>query len=359
MNIFKKSVFAILTTLLFLNLTRCSSHSTNVNNFNPAPSPGTPGATRDAATWPFSHESPWNMPLARAATYTEKNDPCTRDLIALPPAINGEKWSHPIFIASNTPPNADPETSIFVGIVRQVTTPIPLNATPANPPFTDGDCTTTDVTQGDAHLHLIDPTHHFVDEMWRAAKDGQSWKACGYNRNDLYGSGIEKGGARAYGGSGIGGLIRKGELKNGIFHALAFTIPRSKQKCCSPVWPATQIDDQSVVPYLPGNHIPMGQLIALPPDLNLENLNLSPQAKIMAHALQDYGAYDVDSAGTNEIGFSVETGASNEVDSNLETDLKKVISELRCVTNNRKDNLGGGAVNPNTPRRAPLAPPLK
>lgn len=359
MNIFKKSAFTILTIFLFLNLSRCSSHSTNVNNFTPAPSPGTPGTTRDAAIWPFSSDSPWNMPLARAATYTDKNDPCTQDLIAFPPAINAEKWSHPVYIASNSPPNADPETSIFVGIVLQITTPIPLNATPADPPFTNGDCTTIDVTQGDAHLHIIDPTHHFVDEMWRAAKEGDHLKACGYQRNDLYSSGIEKGGTRAYGGSALGGLIRKGELKNGIFHPLAFTIPRSKQKCCSPVWPATEIDDQRTNPYQPGNNIPMGQLIALPPDLNLEILNLSPQAKIIARALQDYGAYDVDSAGINEIGFSVETSASGEVDNNLETDLKKVVSELRCVTNNRKDNIGGGAVKMDTPRRAPLAPPLK
>ena len=342
-------------------------------NPTPSPAPGTPGVTRDAAFWPFSVDSPWNMPLATSAIYStgDASDLCAKDLSDLKIVINSDKWSHPIFIASES----DPEAKIYLDHSQENppknpslerTILIPKNANPAAPPF-NGDCANTQ--EGDAHLHIIDPTHHFVDEMWRASNLGNiNWKACGYTRNDLYGSGIETGGERAYGGSALGGLIRKEELKKGIPHALAFALFKSNQQClkpdmnkipgCSALWPATQVDSWATPNSYSGN-VPMGQLIAIPPNVNLASLGLSAQATIIARALQDYGAYDVDSTESKEIGFSVETGASSEVDQNLENELTtKIVPLLRCIKNNGKDSVGG-ALTPDTPRRAPLAPPLK
>jgi hypothetical protein len=190
--------------------------------------------------------------------------------------------------------------------------------------------------------------------MWQARRVGNTTiMASGYSRNDLYGTGVEQGGERAYGGSAIGGLIRNNDLTDGITHALAFAIPQSHQKCCEAVWPATSID----TPNKYRGHVPMGQLIGLPSSVNINSLGLSTYGLKIAEALQKYGAYDVDSS--ENFTFYVEPsaakrwGISNE-DNDLSTDLKKIRPFLRCVVGNSKETVGGGPKN--AARMAPLAP---
>jgi hypothetical protein len=179
----------------------------------------------------------------------------------------------------------------------------------------------------------------------------------------LHGDGIA-GSTRAYGGSAIAGLIRKQELQQGrIPHALAFAVPRSQQRCCSPVWPATAVDSGSSGTY--GGDIPMGQLIALPTDpypvdpndatKRINRLGLSPAGLAIAVAAYEYGLYDLDSSG----GFAIYAEPGSEAHFNAYTvasDIDKIRAELRCVTNNRVDNVGGGVAG--ATRRAPLAPPI-
>lgn len=355
----------LLATLSVLACSSSEQHSLPSPSPSATPSPANtptsspnPQAVRDAAIWPFSSDSPWNMPLALSASYAPSTAGCTQDLRSVPLALNAREWSHPVYRASSS----DPEVGIYLDLqlgrtpTLERTIHVPRDATPSLPPF-DGNCFSTALSSSsDAHLHIMDPKGEYVDEMWKAfRKQDQSFKACAYTRVDLKGTGIAQGGARAYGGSALGGLIRKGELRDGIRHALAFAISPSKQRCCDPVWPATAVDSHAANTYR-GN-IPMGQLIALPPDLDLASLHLSPQAFAVAQALQDYGAYDVDSTGTPEMVFYVETQAAEELDSNLESELQKLRPHLKCITNNRADNVGGG--DKNAQRRAPLAPPLR
>jgi len=315
--------------------------------------------SRDPVFWPFSATSPWNMPLATTAAFSGPNDPCTIDLTdpSVSTGISALNWSQPIYVAkpedprtglSLDPNNGLPPYGLDPSVHRNNPVAgmgVPIDATPALPTYEAEPLT-------DAHLNIIDENHHYVVEMWRA-KRVAPLKIVAFTmvKNDLRGPGVGTGGARAYGGSAIGGLIRKGELAPGIHHALAFCIPRSKQKCCEPVWPATTVDGKAQGTYT-GN-LPMGQLVALPPDVNLKSLNLGPQGYAIANALQDYGAYDVDSSG----GFAiyVEPTAANEL-GKAEEDLRKIRPLLRCVTNNRTDNVGGGGSN--ALRRAPKVPPF-
>jgi hypothetical protein len=80
---------------------------------------------------------------------------------------------------------------------------------------------------------------------------------------------------------------------------------------------------------------------------------------VLARALQDYGAYLVDSAG--DLAFYAEpnveddpalgeVGALNDARS----DLGKIVPQLRCVTNNTAASPGGGGA-----PRAPAAPALQ
>jgi hypothetical protein len=60
------------------------------------------------------------------------------------------------------------------------------------------------------------------------------------------------------------------------------------------VYPATTTDGDSESELL----IPEGARVQLDPELDLEELGLSPEGLIIARALQIYGAYICDNAGT-------------------------------------------------------------
>ena len=295
-----------------------------------------PGA-RSPVLQPFSADSPWNTPLGQGAELEPVDAPCTQALRDPQSTsdINAAEWSHPIHQARPT----DPLRSIFVDGELKARVRVPADAQPALPRSRDSD----------GHLHLIDPSGRWVDELWRARrnKDG-SLVAEAYHRNDLYGPGIEQGGARAYGGSAIAGLIRRGELTVGIRHALALALPRRLQKL-GPVWPATLMDDGAEADYR--GAVPMGQLVALPREVDLKALGLGPQGLVLGRALQDFGAYDVDSS--SDITLYAEPAAEDELGT-ARGDWAKLRPLIRCVRNSKKGAAGGPGA-----RVAPAVQPLK
>jgi len=297
-------------------------------------------APRDASQWPFSVDSPWNTPMGSGAAFD--NSACNAGITdtTVGNDVNAGSWSHPVVVAGS----GDAYNTIKrrgVGNVANIR--IPAAAKPATPSYASG---------GDAHLHVIDPSKRYVDEMWQAQRQSllgsNTVTVSSYTRNDLYGPGIGTGGERAYGGSAIGGLIRTAELNaKNIPHALAFALPRSSQ-AYGPVWPATLQDDGADTTYRGAVH--MGTLVAIPAAVDITKLGLSPQGLVVARALQDYGAYDVDSSG--DFALYAEPSAESLVGA-IRTDLPKIRAQLRCVSNNGPSTVGGGGV-----RRAPLAPPL-
>ena len=313
---------------------------------------------RDPALWPFSSDSPWNTPLASDARFAAADDPTTRDLTdpAVAADINCREWSVPVYVASPGDPwlalSVDPALALPNGLDASIhrNNPVPglrapRDAAPGAPAYGA-------VSYTDGHTALIDETHSYVVEMWRAQRRGaDAMAAYTMVRNDLRGPGVGTGGARAYGGSAIGGLIRKGELARGIPHALAFAIPRSKQRCCEPVWPATTVDGGARGSYR--GHVPMGQLAAIPPNVDIAALGLSPQGLAIARALQNYGAYDVDSS--SDFSIYAEPAAAAEL-GRAKEDLRKIRPLLRCVLDNLPGTPGGAP--PGARRRAPAAPPL-
>jgi hypothetical protein len=286
-------------------------------------------AERDAALWPFSADSPWNMPIGRGARFAPTADPRITDLREATAAINAATWSVPIFQADDGDP------------VRAVRTPagtrrfqIPRDATPAAPP------------DGDRHLAVIDPGSRWVDECWLARRRGARW-ACRYHvRNDLRGLGVLAGGTRAYGGSSIGGLIREWELEEGaIHHALAFAVPRRNLRH-GPVWPASSEDEDAVYE----GHLRMGTLVAIPPSVDVDALGLSEGGLVIARALQSYGAYLVDAS--ENFTLFAEPRAEDRLRPARE-DLDRIRELLRIVDNNDPEHIGGGG-----PPTAPVAPSL-
>jgi hypothetical protein len=302
----------------------------------PALGPGQDAAARR----PFSRTSPWNTPLGRGAQLEAATGACSQTFAdpTVPSDINAAEWSHPVYLARVS----DPVVKIYLYGEVKATIHVPAAAEPARPRTADSD----------GHLHIIDPTQRFVDELYHARRvAGGHLKVDAYSRNDLGGDGVGKGGVRAYGGSAIGGLIRRGELSEGIHHVLALALPRRAQRR-GPVWPATTEDDFSEKDYR--GSVPMGQLVALPRDIDADALHLGAQGRALLRAQQDYGAYDVDSA--SDFSLSAEPSVESELGTARE-DWARLRPLLRCVTNNRPDAVGGPGARVVAPVSAPAPQP--
>jgi hypothetical protein len=168
------------------------------------------------------------------------------------------------------------------------------------------DCAVPDGEQ-DAHMSIIDTTARRVYDLWQCRRDENgNWYTNAAIAYDLDGpgvftaadiDGIQKdesvhfyGPCRASGVPAIAGLVMREEILSGrIKHKLAFACPvPGLQRYVSP---ATWTDG-----WLPGG-IPEGSTIRLDPLLDLDRFKLGSAAKIVARALQEYGAVLVDYAG--------------------------------------------------------------
>ena len=160
--------------------------------------------------------------------------------------------------------------------------------------------------QPDAHLAIIDESRRLAWDMWAAHRtpDGD-WEACTGISYSLDGSGVFDpqqfsirngesihlyGPGRAVGVPIIAGLILHDEILSGrIEHKLAFAARASG--LLAHYSPPTIWTDGGV----PGG-IPAGAMFQLDPAIALDTLNLSPGARVVARALQEYGATLVDFA---------------------------------------------------------------
>ncbi|HZH13244.1 MAG TPA: hypothetical protein VE057_02670 [Archangium sp.] len=321
--------------------------------------------TRDASLHPFRSDSVWNLPLGTQATYADTTDLATKDFIAT--SINGvsirtwanwDHYSHPISFASSSDPWAT--VTDYNDSRRSGSYFIPATA-----PIASGT---------DEHMHIINPARTFVDEGWNVTRQSTTAYSAGrHHKIDLYGSGLgPQNGVRAYGGSAIGGLIRAWETTPShpkytgkIQHALAVALDRVQLYYSGGtsgydtngygtakgyVWPATEQDWTSPTTYK--GHVPMGAYFAIPPSVDINALGLSPEGKMVAQALQDYGAYVTD-ATSNAVVFYVEPTAPSAFVTALRNDLPLIRSKMRRVTNNSATTPNGPG-----PRRVPLLPDL-
>ena len=114
---------------------------------------------------------------------------------------------------------------------------------------------------------------------------------------DENGDGVyDKGAApSASGFASAAGMIRPEEMQRGyINHALTFTMQHARGPVGWPVRPATNGDGR----YEGRGTIPMGARIQLDPAFNVDAAPLQPWQKVIARALQEYGAYLKDTGGT-------------------------------------------------------------
>ncbi len=189
-----------------------------------------------------------------------------------------------------------------------------------------------------------------------------------HNSNALSGDGTERVPGRASRLSPLGGVIREGELNNGIEHAIAINMPQVRFSA-NPrfIWPARDSDNSwndGVRAYRGSDeNYTMGALLALPPGLAGSLALTTPQGQHIAQAAETYGLYIVDSSGVQDVangepatmhlsidaraalhdlGLEVDknTGLpasydSQKVDANgLRTDILMILKYLKVISNN-------------------------
>lgn len=150
----------------------------------------------------------------------------------------------------------------------------------------------------DAELVIHDPSTDTLWELWKARRrpDGR-WEACWGGRLDGVSSsqGIFPNpyGTTATGLSLAGGIITPEELEKGrIEHALAVSLVSPKRGEIS--WPANRTDGWSDR----DTAIPEGLRLRLDPSIDVDRLDISRTAKIVAEALQTYGMVVRDKSGS-------------------------------------------------------------
>jgi hypothetical protein len=262
------------------------------------------GAT--AAPWrPFSPDSPWNQRIAADAPSDRNSQSLIDDLASRGPwLVNLKDWSIPVYFvdADKTPKHdvGDSRPGVYgAGFDFPRAIPIPDDAV-ASPPFQEG---------SDNHLSIIDRQKGLEWGMWAAVKDasGRWWTGLGA-LTDLNGTGVaapwydnprefDSHRGRASGFPLVAGLIFVEEIKAGrIDHALAFAYDHCRTGLFVPPASTAQVAQLDAVG---SRGIPMGGRIQLDPSWDVEGSALTPAGKIIARALQEYGAYCSDYAGAN------------------------------------------------------------
>jgi hypothetical protein len=196
------------------------------------------------------------------------------------------------------------------------------------------------LSTGDRHIISLDTETCLLYELFNAhrSKNGQ-WSAGSGAIFDLKSNNLRPLGWTSADAAGLPiypGLVKYHELASGaINHALRFTIPKTSKRF---IWPARHFASKINDKTLP----PMGMRLRLKASFNIEHL--SPQAKIIAKTLQEYGMILADNGGALFI-----TGEPNENwDKNDLKELKRInarnfevvdVSQWQVTKNSAEANL--------------------
>lgn len=343
--------------------------------------------TRSATRWPFSSDSIWNMPIGSGATFADPHffqPPNGYSIDTLPIVMSPGSPVQPVHqhewpARCHRPGDADSGVAV----------PVPDSYLVA-PEDGEWQGITPNLAGG-----VLLPDGRTIQEfnyLARCVPGGPLSVASDGLRDtlDLYGNGRPEsffGGHGGSGLSGVGGAIRLGELTGPepIRHVTKLLIDMTRwgkqvDGANSYRWPAYAADSDTTGQTYGSNAadeapiLEMGSLLAIPGSVDLDTIGLETRpARRLATAWQDYGAYVVDNAGSDD-GWgqnllAVEHGVATEMlDAGISMstyadtgwantpwnrDMNRLFEELRQVTNNTSESVGGGGV----PRR-PLAPPL-
>lgn len=245
------------------------------------------------ASTPFAATSSWRQAIPADAA-TDPNSVAMIKAVQSSPALNANMvaFGVPIY----TVDSGTPAFTVTCGASRWGVCPfagwpvlIPDGAAPNS--GSDGVMVTVDEASGT------------IFEFWRARKDDRRWSASWGAVNSLRGSGWG-GASTGSGASRLAGVIRVAEIAAGVIpHALAL---QTNNACSTFRAPALKSDGTSTR----SDCLPEGARLQLDPTLDLGKLDLTPGERAVATAMQRYGGFVMDVAGTGlSVSFELDTQA--------------------------------------------------
>ena len=270
---------------------------TKQESATPPPTTAPEPVTSPSGSVAFSATSPWNVSIPA-------NPALDANSTSIAGYLGGEMKAYADMYEYGTPvwesTSTDPYNSVKCTepwgacALSQQTIPIPTAA------GTSGG--------SDGSMVVIDTTSHVGYDFWQASRTSStSWSTSWGTSFSMEGSGTG-GGATGAGVPLLAGLPRLAEMTNGrINHALGFI---SDNTCAGSYrFPASKTDGKSTR----GDCTPEGTRIQLDPSINVDAIpGITPGEKIVAHALQTYGAYCKDSGGSKlAFGFEDPVGKTN------------------------------------------------
>jgi hypothetical protein len=194
----------------------------------------------------------------------------------------------------------------------------------------------------DRHMVVMQPDGQEFD-MWLARRTGDGWTSGERWETNPFGSAANCSRVHGCGAADVAGfaltagMIRPEEIAQGhIDHALAISTPdtRADYIAC----PATDTDGRHASP----DALPVGAHIQLDPTINVAGLPIPRWERVVAAALQQYGAYVIDTGGS--VALSAESNLGRPYDAwaradvpadspslaNLPWKSMRVLSMARC-----------------------------
>jgi hypothetical protein len=242
----------------------------------------------------FADTSAFNNPIGGNVTLDPNSSAMVANLSSgdRPGIANTGDFGYPIYYADASTPRYRIDCTMDWGRCDLENEPVPI---PGNARANKG---------SDGKLQIIDLTSGKAYELWQYRNDfaTASW---GHINSDIH-NGDGRPGATGAGVSQIAGIVRLSEVRAGVIdHALTF----STRFCQGPGdgpnyrYPATKSDGK----WHGTGAVPEGARIQLDPAVNVDAIpGITPGEKMIARALQKYGAYAVD-CGVASMAFGFES----------------------------------------------------
>lgn len=318
---------------------------------------------------PFNRTSAHHRPIGSGAVYAADDHPATRNWLRsdhLNLNVGNPSGTSVLEVSPVNPwivVSGAANCDRIVGM--PVTIRLPARGFITNNTRPDGGCADNEVVIFDRGLPGVNDgtVHQLRQYNWNGgrpvAQRHDTWNIRGRGHETVPGRRL---GPAASGVAGLFGVLRGHEINTPgypIAHALHIGVPRKAGTGCNvmlgrvAVLPATTMDSSYNSPGYNTGKIPYGALLAIKPNVNLNNLGLTEYGLRLARAAQNYGMYVLNGGGCDAPAIDADQHVSFDVKWQLRSDIRKIYPHLRMVLNN--DVLGSPVTGGGTPRAANCA----
>lgn len=262
----------------------------------------------DAAAWrPYDSAAPWNTPIGASPTVHASSATFITAISdnGLPLTCDPDQYTIPVYSFSSSTPlatvngdgfyssyDAGDSSRVGHGSPWQASMPVPAGIAPS-----DG---------SDGQVELLDQATGIQYGFWQLVDDGDGTWSCSNAYRYHTGAGYNGRFADGLAGRGAGtpylaGLVRRAEIDAGLIeHALAFAYNSPSGQF---VYPASKSDGGGFG-GVNGTDLPEGSRLQLDPtldDTDFDGWGLGTAARVIARALQTYGAFVIDHSGSSKV----------------------------------------------------------